>query len=58
MTYIDKRALQNGESELSLIPYVNLNQVIQDIIDPQVFPTPSEDISFSTQEMIFQQTLL
>lgn len=51
MTYIDKRALQNGESELSIIPYVNLNQVIQDIIDPQVFPTPSEDISFSTQEI-------
>lgn len=49
MTYIDKRALQNGESELSLTPYVNLNQVIQDIIDPQVFPTPSDDISFSTQ---------
>ena len=51
MTYIDKRALQNGESELSLIPRVNLNQVIQDIIDPQVFPTPSDDISFSTQEI-------
>lgn len=51
MTYIDKRALQNGKSELSLIPYVNLNQVIQDIIDPQVFPTPSEDISFSTQSI-------
>ena len=51
MTYIDKRALQNGESELSLIPRVNLNQVIQDIIDPQVFPTPSDDISFSTQKI-------
>lgn len=49
--YIDKRAIQKSKSSLSLTPFISLNKLIQDIIDPQVFPTPNEDISFSTQNI-------
>lgn len=49
--YIDKRAISNKRSTHSLIPYVNLNQLIQQIVSPHTHDFVYDDICYSTKEI-------
>ncbi len=51
MVYIDKRAIHKGKSAFSLIPYVSLNQLIQQIVDPHIHDSVHDDICYSTLEI-------